>query len=53
MVEAIVADLGEVIFSDPGVPMVRQSSGCSVLAKGLSIGVLVDNCIARGPWLKY
>ncbi len=52
MIEAILADLGKVIFSDPGVPMVRQSARCSVLTESLSVGVLVDDCHAGGPWLK-
>lgn len=52
MIEAILANLGEVIFSDPGVPVVRQSGGCSVFAESLRIGVLVDDCHARGPRLK-
>ena len=52
MVEAILADLGKVIFSDPGVPVARQSSRCSVFAEGLSVGVLIDDGHARGPGLK-
>ena len=52
MIEAVVADLGEVIFGDPGVPMIFQSRRCSILAEGLSVRVLVDDCHARGPWLK-
>ena len=52
MIQAILADLGEVSFSDPGIPVVRQSGRCSVLAEGLSVGVLVDDCHAGGPWLK-
>lgn len=52
MIEAILADLGEVVFSDPGIPMVHQRGRRSVLAEGLSVGVLVDDCHARGPWLK-
>lgn len=52
MVEAILADLSEVVFGDPGVPMVHQSGRCSVFAKSLRVGVLIDHCHARGPWLK-
>ena len=52
MVEAIFADLREIIFCDPGFPMVRQSRGCSVFADSLRIRVLVDDCFALGPWLK-
>ena len=52
MIQAILTDLGEVIFSNPGVPMVRQSRRCSVFAESLRVGVLVDDCHACGPWLK-
>lgn len=52
MVEAVLGNLGEVILGDPGVPMVRQSRGCSIFAESLRVGVLVDDCLARGPWLK-
>ena len=52
MIEAVVADLGEVIFGDPGVPMIFQSRRCIILAEGLSVRVLVDDCHARGPWLE-
>ena len=52
MVEAIVANFGEVIFGDPGVPVVLQSGRCSGLAEGLSVRVLVDDGVARGPWLE-
>lgn len=52
MVEAILPNLGEVIFGNPGVPMIDQSSGCSVFAESSRVGVLVDDCHARSPWLK-
>ena len=52
MVEAILTDLGEVVFRDPGAPMARESGRCSVFAKSLRVGVLVDHCLARGPRLK-
>lgn len=52
MIEAILANLGEVVFGDPGVPVILQSGRRSVLAKGLSVSVLVDNSLARGPFLK-
>lgn len=52
MVEAILADLSEVIFRDPGIPMVRKSGRCSVFAESLRVGVLIDHCLARGPWFK-
>lgn len=52
MVEAILADLSEVVFRDPGVPMVRESSRCSFFAESLRVSVLIDHCLARGPWLK-
>ena len=53
MVQAVLSDLGEVILRDPGVPMVRQSGRCSVFTERLRVGVLVDDCHACGPWLKY
>ena len=52
MIEAVLADLSEVVLSDPGVPMVRESGRCSVFAKSLGVGVLIDHCHARGPRLK-
>ena len=52
MVQAVLADLLEVIFGDPGVPMVLESRRRTVLAEGLSVSILVDDCHARGPSLK-
>ena len=52
MIEAILANLVEVILSDPGVPMVLQSGGCSIFTKSLSISVLVDDGRARCPRLE-
>lgn len=52
VVQAILGNLGEVIFGDPGFPMLRQSGGRSVFAECLRVGVLVDDCHARSPWLK-
>lgn len=47
-----MANLGEVVLGDPGVPVILQSGRCGVFAKGLSVRVLVDNSLARGPFLK-
>lgn len=52
VIEAILANLAEVVFGDPGVPVILQSTRRSVLAKRLSVRVLVDNSLARGPFLE-
>ena len=52
MVKAIVADLSEVVLGDPGVPVVLEGRGRSVLAEGLSISVLVNDILTCGPFLK-
>ena len=52
MIKAIVGNFGEVVLGDPGVPVILQSGRCSVLAEGLRVSVLVNDCIARGPLLK-
>ena len=52
MVKAIVGNLSEVVFNDPGVPMVLEVREGSVLAEGLSVSVLVNNVLTRGPLLK-
>ena len=52
MVKAIVANLSEVVFGDPGVPVVLEGRRGSVLAEGLSVSVLVDDCVTCGPFLK-
>ena len=52
MVEAILADLSEVVFRDPSAPMVGESGRCSIFAESLRVGVLIDYCLARGPLLK-
>ena len=46
VIEAIVADLSEVVFGDPSIPVILQSAGCSVLAEGLSIGILIHDRLA-------
>ena len=52
MVKAIIANLSEVVFGDPGVPVVLEGRRGSVLAEGLSVSVLVDDCVTCGPFLK-
>lgn len=52
MIKAIVADLSEVVFDDPGVPVVLEGRGGSVLAEGLSVSVLVNDVVICGPFLK-
>ena len=52
MIQAILANLLEVVLGDPGVPVVLESGRRTVLAEGLSVSVLVDDCQARKPWLK-
>ena len=52
MIQAIVADLSEVVFGDPGVPVVLEGRRGSVLAEGLSVSVLVNDCVTCGPFLK-
>ena len=52
MIQAIVANLSEVVFGDPGVPVVLEGRRGSVLAEGLSVSVLVNDCLTCGPFLK-
>ena len=44
MVQAVLGDLLEVTLGDPGVPMVLESRRRTVLAEGLSVSILVDDC---------
>ncbi len=52
MVEAILANLIKIIFSDPGVPVTLQSRRCSILAEGLRVSVLVNDGLTRSPGLE-
>ncbi len=52
MVEAILANLIKIVFSDPGVPVILQSCRCSILAEGLRVSVLVNDCLTRSPGLE-